>query len=89
MLVRPRAPEVVEADLVERLRRLVARDVPAELGRLGVRLEDDRDRVPADERRREALELGIARQLRLVLDGIVLTYGVETPAPTETPRSCA
>ena len=69
VLVRPRAPEVVEADLVERLGRLVARDVAAELRRLGVRLEDDRDRVPADERRREPLELRVARELRLVLDG--------------------
>ena len=51
------APEMVEADLVERLGRLVARDVAAELGRLGVRLQDDRDRVPADERRCEPLEL--------------------------------
>ena len=69
MVVRPRAPEVVEADLVQRLRGLVARDVAAELGRLGVGLEDDRDRVPADERRGEPLELRVAGHGLLVLDG--------------------
>ena len=69
VLVGAAPPEVVEADLVERLGGLVARDVAAELGRLGVRLEDDRDRVPAHERRREPLELGVAGQLGLVLDG--------------------
>ena len=73
MVLRPRPPEVVEADLVQRLGRLVARDVAAELRRLGVRLEDDRDRIPADERRRHALELRVAGHLRLVLGGIVLT----------------
>ena len=68
MLLGAGAPEVVEADLVERLGRLVARDVPAELGRLGVRLQDDRDRVPAHERRREPLELGVAGKRRLLVD---------------------
>ena len=68
VVLRPRPPEVVEADLVERLGGLVARDVPAELGRLGVRLQDDRDRVPAHERRREPLQLRIARENRLLVD---------------------
>ena len=35
---------------------------------LGVRLQDDRDRVPANEGRREPLELGIARELGLLVD---------------------
>jgi len=41
--------------------------VAAELRRLGVRLQDDCDRVPADERRREPLELGVAGQLGLLV----------------------
>ena len=48
-VLRRRVPEVVEADLVERRRRLVAGDVPAELRRLLVRLQHRRHRVPADE----------------------------------------
>ena len=67
MVLGARPPEVVEADLVERLRGLVARDVAPELGRLGVRLEHDRDRVPADEGGRGRLELRVAGHLRLVL----------------------
>ena len=67
LATRPATPEVVEADLVQRLRRLIAGDVTSELRRLGVRLEDDRDRVPADERRRQPLELRVAGELRLVL----------------------
>ncbi len=61
------APEVVEPDLVQRLRGLVARDVAPELGRLRVRLQDDRDRVPAHERGRGRLQLRVAGHLRLVL----------------------
>ena len=68
VLLRPRPPEVVEPDLVERLGGLVARDVPAELGRLGVRLQDDRDRVPADERCREPLQLRITGENGLLVD---------------------
>ena len=68
VVLRARPPEMVEADLVERLGRLVARDVAAELGRFGIRLQDDRDRVPANEGRRQPLELGIARDVRLLLD---------------------
>ena len=62
-----RAPEVVEADLVEDRRRLVARDVPAELGGFLVRLEHHRDRVPAHERAHAPLELLVDRVLGLVL----------------------
>ena len=68
MLLGARPPEMVEADLVQRLGRLVARDVAAELGRLGIRLQDDRDRVPADECRCQPLELAIARELGLLVD---------------------
>ncbi len=64
-----RAPEVVEADLVQRLGRLVARDVAPELRRGRVRLEHDRDRIPAHERSREALELRVTRERRLLVDG--------------------
>ena len=90
MILRAGPPEVVEADLVERLGRLVARDVAAELRRLGVRLQHDRDRVPAHERGREPLELRVAGQLGSSSStGIVFTYGVLSPAETLTPYSCA
>ena len=67
VVLRAGAPEVVEADLVERLCRLVARDVAAELGRLRVCLEHDRDRVPAHEGGGRGLELRVAGHRRLVL----------------------
>ena len=47
VLLRRRVPEVVEALLVERRRGLVARDVAAELGAVGVRAQHEHDRVPA------------------------------------------
>ena len=87
--LRPGAPEVVEADFVQRLGRLVARDVAAELGRLRIRLEHDRDRVPADERGGEPLELGSPGIGSSSSTGMVLTYGVLRPAETLTPYSCA
>ena len=89
VLVRAGAPEVVEADLVERLGRLVARDVAAELGRLRVRLQHDRDRVPAHEGGREPLELGVARQLRLVLGRDRVDVRRVDPGDRPTPRSWA
>ena len=64
-----RVPEVVEADLVERRRRLVAGDVPAELGGLLVGLQHRRHRVPADERAQAPLDRLVARVLRLLVDG--------------------
>jgi hypothetical protein len=62
-----RVPEVVEAHLVERRRRLEAGDVAAELARLLVRLEHHRRRVPADGRPQPPLHLRITRDRRLVL----------------------
>ncbi len=59
-------PEVVEADLVERRRRLEAGDVAAELGGLLVGLEHQRGRVPADRRAQPPLDLLVARD-RLLL----------------------
>ncbi len=65
--VRRRMPEMPEADVVEQRRRLEARDVAAELGRLLVRAQDDRHGVPADRRADLVLELAIAGRLRLLL----------------------
>ena len=67
VVLRAGAPKMVEADLVQRLCRLVARDVAAELGRLRVCLEHERDRVPAHEGGGGGLELRVAGHLRLVL----------------------
>ena len=68
MLLRRRVPEVVEADLVERRRRLVAGDVPAELRGLLVGLQHRRHRVPADQRADAPLDRLVARILRLLAD---------------------
>ena len=72
MLGRRRVPEVVEADLVQRRRRLEARDVTAELRGLLVGPEHRRDRVPAHERPYSVLELGITgnRDLELGRDRV-------------------
>ncbi len=67
VLVGGRVPEVVEADLVEQRGRLVGGDVAAELGGLRVGLQDRGDRVPADQRAQAALEVGIARQVLLLV----------------------
>ena len=67
MVVGRGAPEMVEADLVEHRRRLVARYVPAELGGFLVGFEHHRDRVPAHERAHAPLELLVDRVLGLVL----------------------
>ena len=69
VVLRRRVPEVVEADLVERRRRLVAGDVPAELGGLLVGLQHRRHRVPADQRADAPLDRLVARVLRLLVDG--------------------
>ena len=65
VLVGRGAPEVVEADLVQRRGRLVAGDVAAELGRLLVRAQHRAHRVPADQRADAVLELEVARVRRL------------------------
>ncbi len=67
VLVR-RAPEVVEADLVERGGGLERRDVAAELRRLLVGLQHRRQRVPADQRADAPLDRLVGRQLGAVLD---------------------
>ena len=61
VVLRRRVPEVVEADLVERGRRLVAGDVAAELRGLLVGLEHRRHRVPADQVADLPLDRRIAR----------------------------
>ncbi len=68
VLLRRRTPEVVEADLVKKRRRLEGRDVAAQLRGLLVRAQDHRDRVPAHERADAALHRRVAGQRRLVVD---------------------
>ena len=66
-LVALAAEEVVEADLVERRRRLVRRDVPADLEALAVGRRDGHGGVPAQERADPALDVLVAREPRLAL----------------------
>ena len=66
MLVRRRAPEMVEAHFVQRRRRGVARDVAAVLGALPVRLHHHGHRVPADVRLEAPLDRAVARILLLL-----------------------
>ena len=61
------AEEVVEADLVEAGRRLVGRDVAADLEALAVGVGDHDRGVPADERADPALDLLVAGEPRLAL----------------------
>src|SRR5207249_8697491 len=63
VILRRRMPEMTEAYIVEKRRRLKARDVTAELGRLLVGAQNDRDRVPADCRADLVLELTIPGRL--------------------------
>ena len=58
-----RAPEVLEADVVQRRRRLEAGDVAAELGAFLVGAQHDRQRVPADQRADAVLDRAIAGML--------------------------
>ena len=62
-----RVPEVHEAGIVELRRRLEARDMPAELGRGLVGLQDHRQGVPADRRLDRAFEIAISRMRRLLV----------------------
>ncbi len=66
------AEEVVEADLVEAGRRLVRRDVAADLEAGPVRVGDHHRGVPADEGADPALDLLVAGEPRLALrrDGV-------------------
>ena len=61
------AEEVVEADLVERGRRRVRREVTAETVEAMVRAVDHRHRVPADERADAPLDVLVAGEPRLLL----------------------
>ena len=67
-----RVPEVVEAGVVERRRRLERRDVPAQLGALLVGAQHRRDRVPPVQRADAVLELEVAGMLGLLVhrDGV-------------------
>ena len=67
MILAGGAPEVVEADLVQRRQRLVAGDVTAELRGLLVGADDHRHRVPAHDRAQPPLHRGVAGQLRFAL----------------------
>ena len=58
-------PEMHEAGVVERRRRLEARDMAAELGGFLVRLDDDRRGVPAHIAADVLLDLAVARMRRL------------------------
>ena len=61
------AEEVVEADLVEACRRLVRRDVAADLEALAVGARHHHGGVPADERTDPSLDLLVAGEPRLAL----------------------
>ena len=67
-----RVPEVVEAGVVERRRRLERRDVPAQLGALLVGAQHRRDRVPPVQRADAVLELEVTGMLGLLVhrDGV-------------------
>ena len=64
-----RAPKMIEADLVERGRRSVARDVAAVLGAHAVRVDHHRHRVPADVGLDAPLDRAIAGIFGLLADG--------------------
>jgi hypothetical protein len=80
-LVVARAPEVVEADLVEGGRGLVAGDVTAELRRLRVGLQHRGHRVPADQGAHLVLELEVAGIGRLLVrtDRVDVRAGLGNP----------
>ena len=65
-VLRPGPEEVIEADLVERGRRRVGRDVSADAVRQPVGAHDHGHRVPAHEALDAALDLLAARERRLV-----------------------
>src|SRR5450759_3850210 len=61
------AEEVVEPDLVEARGRGIGRQVATQTGEAGVRPEDHRDRVPADDPADPELDRLVAREVRLLL----------------------
>jgi len=72
-----RAPEVVEADVVERGRRSEAGDVPAQFARPAVGAHHHGQRVPADQRAQPPLQLRVPRALGLEVrrDGVDVLGG--------------
>mmetsp|Transcript_4939 Transcript_4939/g.17780 ORF Transcript_4939/g.17780 Transcript_4939/m.17780 type:complete len:427 (-) Transcript_4939:721-2001(-) len=62
-------PEVAEADVVQRLRRLEAGDVAAEFGRVLVGAQDDRQCVPANDRAQAVLDGAVAGRLFFLFGG--------------------
>src|SRR6267154_989697 len=68
MFLRRRPPEVSEADVIERRRRLETRDMPAQFRRLLVGAQDRRDRVPADDRTDLPFDLTIPRRTFLLVN---------------------
>ena len=77
MAIARRVPEVAEADVVQRRRRLEARDVAAELGAVLVGAQDDGQRVPADDRAQPVLDRAVAGAAFLALrrDGVAVRGG--------------
>ena len=69
MAVAGRAPEVVEADVVQRRRRGEAGDVAAEVTGLAVGAHHHRHRVPADDRADAPFQFGVAGALGFQLRG--------------------
>src|SRR6185503_6550173 len=57
----PAAKKMIEADLEQRRRRCVGRNVPADAGGELVRLHDHRHGVPADQTLDSTLDVAIAR----------------------------
>ena len=68
-IVRPPAEEMVEPHLVQRRRRGVGRDVPAQAAVLAVGVDHHRHRVPADVALDPPLHLPIPRERRLLIGG--------------------
>ena len=61
------AEEMIEADLIQRGRRRVRRDVPANALFCLVRPHDHRRRIPSDEALDAALHIGVARHQRVLV----------------------
>ena len=77
--------EVVEADFVQGGGRGERRDVPADAVFRLVRLDDHRQRVPADQALDAAFDLAAAGERRLLGGGMVLMYGVLAVNGCRTP----
>ena len=75
VVLRGRVPEVHEAGVVERRRRLERGDVAAELGGDLVGAQDDGGRVPADDGANAVLDFPVARVLGLFSDRNAIHVG--------------